>query len=34
MTVADGVDEMIEGLEEESFGDPFDAHHSNLTSHV
>ena len=34
MTVADGVDEVIEGLEEESFGDPFDAGHSNLTSHA
>jgi nucleoside-diphosphate-sugar epimerase len=34
MTVADGVDEVIAGLEEERFGDPFDAHHSNLTSHA
>jgi nucleoside-diphosphate-sugar epimerase len=34
MTVADGVDEVIEGLEEERFGDPFDAQHSNLTSHA
>jgi nucleoside-diphosphate-sugar epimerase len=34
MTVADGVDEVIEGLDAERFGDPFDAHHSNLTSHA
>jgi nucleoside-diphosphate-sugar epimerase len=34
MTVADGVDEVIEGLENEKFGDPFDAGHSNLTSHA
>jgi nucleoside-diphosphate-sugar epimerase len=34
MTVADGVVEVIEGLEEERFGDPFDARHSNVTSHV
>jgi nucleoside-diphosphate-sugar epimerase len=34
MTVADGVDEVIRGLEDERFGDPFDAGHSNLTSHV
>jgi nucleoside-diphosphate-sugar epimerase len=34
MTVADGVDEVIRGLEEERFGDPFGAHHSNLTSHA
>jgi nucleoside-diphosphate-sugar epimerase len=34
MTVADGVDEVIEGLENDKFGDPFDAGHSNLTSHA
>ena len=34
MTVADGVVEVIEGLEEERFGDPFDVRHSNVTSHV
>jgi nucleoside-diphosphate-sugar epimerase len=30
--VPGGVDELIEGLERERFGDPFDARHSNLTS--
>jgi nucleoside-diphosphate-sugar epimerase len=34
MTVADGVDEVIEGLENDSFGDPFDTGHSNLTSYA
>ncbi len=34
MTVADGVEEVIEGLENDKFGDPFDAGHSNLTSHA
>lgn len=34
MTVADGVDEVIDGLEQHRFGDPFDTHHSNLTSHA
>jgi nucleoside-diphosphate-sugar epimerase len=32
MTVAKGVDEVVDGLEQGSFGDPFDARHSNLTS--
>ena len=30
--VPDGVDEIVRALEEERFGDPFDARHSNLTS--
>jgi nucleoside-diphosphate-sugar epimerase len=34
MTVSDGIDEVIEGLEVGRFGDPFGAQHSNLTSHA
>jgi nucleoside-diphosphate-sugar epimerase len=34
MRVADGIDEVIEGLEEGRFGDPFGTEHSNLTSHA
>jgi nucleoside-diphosphate-sugar epimerase len=30
--VPDGIDEIVRALEEERFGDPFDARHSNLTS--
>jgi nucleoside-diphosphate-sugar epimerase len=30
--VPDGVDEIVRALEQERFGDPFDARHSNLTS--
>ena len=30
--VADGIDEIVEGLESGRFGDPFDRSHSNLTS--
>jgi nucleoside-diphosphate-sugar epimerase len=32
MTVATGIAELIDGLERESFGDPYDDRHSNLTS--
>jgi nucleoside-diphosphate-sugar epimerase len=32
MRVPHGVDEVIEGLERHSYGDPFDPRHSNLTS--
>jgi nucleoside-diphosphate-sugar epimerase len=32
MAVADGVDEVIEGLENEQFGDPFAEQHSNIGS--
>lgn len=32
MRVADGVEEIIAGLEEGRFGDPFDPRHSNLTA--
>ena len=34
MTVAKGIAEVIEGLEQERFGDPYDARHSNLTSNA
>jgi nucleoside-diphosphate-sugar epimerase len=32
VTVAGGIREVVEGLEQERFGDPFDARHSNLTA--
>jgi nucleoside-diphosphate-sugar epimerase len=32
MRVPTGVDELLKGLEEERFGDPFDPRHSNLTA--
>jgi nucleoside-diphosphate-sugar epimerase len=32
MLVSNGVDEVIEGLDHEQFGDPFDRRHSNLTA--
>jgi nucleoside-diphosphate-sugar epimerase len=32
LRVADGIDELVEGLEGGRFGDPFGAEHSNLTS--
>jgi nucleoside-diphosphate-sugar epimerase len=32
MRVPDGIDEIVKGLEADSFGDPFDPNHSNLTS--
>jgi nucleoside-diphosphate-sugar epimerase len=34
MTVADGIGEVIDGLEAERFGDPFGTEHSNLSSHA
>jgi nucleoside-diphosphate-sugar epimerase len=32
MRVPDGVNELVEALEQEAFGDPFDLRYSNLTS--
>ena len=32
MTVAGGIREVVDGLEQQRFGDPYDARHSNLTA--